>query len=95
MPLPDFLVIGASRSGTTSLHHYLGQHPEIFMCPRKSPNFFVAEDPLPAWEGPVARQMAGHPCSRGLEKELRLARSRPCTCRVEQRQSVFVSCAPR
>jgi len=59
MSLPNFLVIGAGRSGTTSLHHYLGQHPEIFMCPRKSPNFFVAEDPLPAWEGPVARQMAG------------------------------------
>jgi len=57
MPLPDFIVIGASRSGTTSLHHYLGQHPEIFMCPRKSPNFFVAEDPIPEREGPVARQM--------------------------------------
>lgn len=57
MPLPTFLVIGASRSGTTSLHHYLGQHPEIFMCSRKSPNFFVSEDPIPAREGPVARQM--------------------------------------
>jgi hypothetical protein len=59
MPLPTFIVIGASRSGTTSLHHYLGQHSNIFMCPRKSPNFFVSEDPLPAREGPVARQMAG------------------------------------
>jgi hypothetical protein len=58
MPLPDFFVIGASRSGTTSLHHYLGQHPEIFMCPRKSPNFFVAADPIPAREGVIARQMA-------------------------------------
>ncbi len=59
MPLPDFLVIGASRSGTTSLHNYLGQHPEIFMCPRKSPNFFVSADSIPAREGPVARQMMG------------------------------------
>lgn len=58
MPLPDFFVIGASRSGTTSLHHYLGQHPEIFMCPRKSPNFFVAADPIPAREGVIARKMA-------------------------------------
>ena len=58
MPLPTFLVIGASRSGTTSLHHYLGQHSDIFMCPIKSPNFFVAEDPLPSREGPVARKMA-------------------------------------
>jgi len=59
MALPDFLVIGASRSGTTSLHHYLGQHPEIFMCPRKSPNFFVAPDPIPAREGAISRRMAG------------------------------------
>ncbi len=57
MPLPDFLVIGASRSGTTSLHNYLGEHPEIFMCPRKSPNFFASADPIPAREGPVVRQM--------------------------------------
>jgi hypothetical protein len=33
MTLPNFLVFGAGRSGTTSLHHYLGQHPEIFMPP--------------------------------------------------------------
>ncbi len=58
MTLPNFIVIGASRSGTTSLHHYLGQHPDIFMCPRKSPNFFVADDPLPARERPIIRQMA-------------------------------------
>jgi hypothetical protein len=29
--MPNFLIIGAARSGTTSLHHYLGSHPEIYM----------------------------------------------------------------
>ncbi len=29
--LPDLIVIGAPKGGTTSLHHYLGLHPEIFM----------------------------------------------------------------
>ena len=29
--LPDFLIVGAAKSGTTSLHYYLKQHPEIFM----------------------------------------------------------------
>lgn len=38
--LPDFLVIGAGKSGTTSLHHYLAQHPEVFMA-RKEPSFFA------------------------------------------------------
>jgi hypothetical protein len=39
--LPNFLVIGAARSGTTSLQHYLGSHPEIYMSPLKEPNFFA------------------------------------------------------
>ena len=29
--LPNFLIIGAAKSGTSSLHHYLNQHPDIFM----------------------------------------------------------------
>ena len=40
MTLPNFLIIGAAKSGTTSLHYYLGQHPEIFMCPKKDTFFF-------------------------------------------------------
>lgn len=39
--LPNFLVIGAARSGTTSLHHYLSSHPEIYMSPVKEPNYFA------------------------------------------------------
>lgn len=41
--MPTFLVIGAGKSGTTSLHYYLDQHPEIYMCPVKEPNFFAYE----------------------------------------------------
>jgi len=40
--LPDFVVIGAGKSGTTSLHEYLNQHPNIFMG-SKEPNFFAYE----------------------------------------------------
>ena len=29
--LPNFLIIGAAKSGTSSLHQYLHQHPDIFM----------------------------------------------------------------
>jgi hypothetical protein len=38
--LPDFLIIGAAKSGTTSLYEYLGQHPQVYMSPIKEPNFF-------------------------------------------------------
>jgi hypothetical protein len=41
--LPTFLVIGAMKSGTTSLFHYLQDHPEIFMSPLKEVDFFAAE----------------------------------------------------
>jgi len=56
--LPNFIVIGAGRSGTTSLHHYLAQHPEIYVSPHKSPNYFVAQDPQPDRENTVLQAMA-------------------------------------
>lgn len=38
---PNFLVIGAPKSGTTSLYHYLHQHPDVFLSPvRKEGRFF-------------------------------------------------------
>jgi hypothetical protein len=37
---PNFVVIGAARSGTTSLHKYLEAHPDIFMSEIKEINFF-------------------------------------------------------
>jgi hypothetical protein len=39
--LPNFLVIGAPRSGTTMLHYSLGQHPEILVSHNKETNFFL------------------------------------------------------
>jgi hypothetical protein len=41
--IPDFLIIGAGKSGTTSLDNYLKQHPEIFVSDFKEPNFFGYE----------------------------------------------------
>lgn len=39
--LPNFLVIGAMKAGTTSLYHYLQAHPDIFMSSVKELDFFV------------------------------------------------------
>ena len=41
--LPHFLLIGAGKSGTTSIHQYCDQHPDIFMSPVKETNFFELE----------------------------------------------------
>ncbi len=52
--MPTFLVIGASRSGTTALHNYLRQHPDVFMPPEKEPNFFLADGQVLDFKGPAA-----------------------------------------
>lgn len=41
--LPNFFIVGAPKAGTTSLYHYLDQHPQIFMSPIKEPNYFATE----------------------------------------------------
>lgn len=41
--LPTFFLVGAPKAGTTSLYHYLGQHPEIYLSPIKEPNYFASE----------------------------------------------------
>jgi Sulfotransferase family len=38
--MPNFFIVGAQKAGTTSLYHYLDQHPEVYMSPRKEPHFF-------------------------------------------------------
>ncbi len=48
--LPTYLIIGAAKCGTTSLHHYLGEHPKIQVARRKELSFFV-DEPLPRGEG--------------------------------------------
>lgn len=50
--LPNFLVLGAAKAGTTSLYRYLAQHPEIFMSPQKEPSFFALEGDQPEFAGP-------------------------------------------
>jgi hypothetical protein len=43
MTLPNFLIIGAAKAGTTSLYQYLGQHPDVFMSPVKEPRYYWRE----------------------------------------------------
>ena len=65
MSLPDFLVIGAYKSGSTALHEALRGHPQVFVPAQKGPSFFAfdgaehTDRPLPPgtvrrWEDYVA-----------------------------------------
>ena len=52
MALPDFLVAGVPKAGTTALHAALSQHPGLYMSPIKEPKFFLTDGPPPAQGGP-------------------------------------------
>ena len=41
--LPNFLLVGAAKCGTSSLHRYLDQHPDIFMSKVKEPRFISSQ----------------------------------------------------
>jgi hypothetical protein len=40
-PSPNLFIVGAQKSGTTSLHAALASHPDIFMSDPKEPAFFI------------------------------------------------------
>ena len=52
--MPQFLLIGAARAGTTAIYSYLRQCPDIFMPRLKEPNFFAFEGQTLACRGPGA-----------------------------------------
>jgi len=41
--LPNFFIVGTAKAGTTSLHRYLRQHPQVYMSPVKEPSYFADE----------------------------------------------------
>jgi hypothetical protein len=83
--LPNFIVIGAGKCGTTSLYHYLRAHPEIAMPAMKELKFFVREhnwerglDWYQSWfadasapaRGEVSPQYTNYPRMRGVPERM-------------------------
>jgi hypothetical protein len=51
--LPDFLIIGAPKAGSTALHAALAQHPQLFLSQVKEPKYYLCGDaPPPTYTGP-------------------------------------------
>ena len=49
--MPDFLVVGAPKAGTTALHDALAAHPQLFASPVKEPKYFLTEGAPPERRG--------------------------------------------
>jgi len=60
MRMPNLLVLGVSRSGTTSLHTLLGSHPSIFMSRRKEIGYFNRDRNWQKGRQWYARHFAGN-----------------------------------
>jgi hypothetical protein len=52
MPLPDFLIAGVPKAGTTALHAALAAHPDLYLSKVKEPKFVLSAGPPPATGGP-------------------------------------------
>jgi hypothetical protein len=52
MGVPDFIIAGAMRGGTTALAEAVGEHPEVLMCTPKEPNFFAVPRGALEFRGP-------------------------------------------
>lgn len=50
--VPNFVVAGAAKSGTTSLAHYLRQHPDVFVAREKECHYLAFPDTPPRFTGP-------------------------------------------
>jgi hypothetical protein len=46
--LPDFVIIGAPKAGSTALHDALARHPQLYASPVKEPKFFLTDGVPPA-----------------------------------------------
>jgi len=49
MTLPNFLIVGAAKSGTTALAQLVGEHPDVFMAPVNDTCFFLFEGQPPTF----------------------------------------------
>ena len=62
MVMPNFLIVGFQKAGTTSVYRYLEQHPEVFVSPIKELNFFssIVEHPVidPQFTGGMTKSEA-------------------------------------
>lgn len=58
--MPNFLIVGAQKAGTTALYQYLKQHPDVYMSPVKEPHFLAFEARKLDFRGPRDRETLGH-----------------------------------
>jgi hypothetical protein len=77
--IANFVVAGAPKCGTTSLYHYLKQHPDIYLPARKELHYFSREHLARDTAGPGDRNVLLHLCAdrAAYEAEFAAAGNQP------------------
>ena len=92
MPLPDFLVIGAPKAGTTALHAALDRHPALYLSPVKEPKFFLTGGPPPARGAGRVTSPPGASTSGAAKTTRRCSRRpRPASCAASRPRSTSMT----
>ncbi|BCM91140.1 hypothetical protein IAD21_03004 [Abditibacteriota bacterium] len=50
--VPNFIIVGAAKAGTTAIYHYLNQHPQVYLTPLKETNYFALRGQRLEFRGP-------------------------------------------
>ena len=88
---PNFFIVGAQKCGTTSMYHYLKQHPEIFMSEVKEPQFFGTDLLAPYF---IRDQGAYHALFSGARDEKALGEASPLYIYSKRAATEIKQCCP-
>lgn len=93
--LPNFIVIGAPKAGTTSLFFYLAQHPDIFLPQQKELHYFTSKHLSASVAGPGDRTALHAICKsrQAYENHYKKVRSQPSIGEVSPSYLYFSSVA--
>jgi len=95
--LPNFLVMGVPKSGTTSLYNYLRYHPQIYLPPRKELHYFTSDLIKQQVAGPGDDRVAANLC-HSLEEYQNFYHEhtdQPCVGDVSPSYFYFTECYQR
>jgi len=86
---PDFFIVGAAKAGTTSLYHYLEQHPQVYMSPIKEPNYFSSDTQLDALRPSAKKRLKALKVDEFLKSDMSHKIHRAYLTDEEQYRSLF------
>jgi hypothetical protein len=90
--LPNFVILGAAKAGTTALYHYLTQHPEIYMTPTKETNFFSLMDDRLDFRGPGDQDYISRFSITAMEEYRAQFRGRTTETAVGEASPLYLYC---